>query len=132
MASHALKHLVDSKQCHSLCSPNMPFPSCCEPHYESEAKCKGFVRELKQRRRQRQQKRHLKIYLYFICATSRSFKLAQRLQKCELSRNQIGRSGVQVKKENEKFTVMRSRSPQNLKACRTLEERAEQTASRGD
>ena len=33
----------------------------------------------------------------------------------ELSRNQIGRSGVQVKKENEKFTVVRSRSPQNLK-----------------
>ena len=33
----------------------------------------------------------------------------------ELSRNQIGRSGVQVKKENEKFTVVRSRPPQNLK-----------------
>ena len=33
----------------------------------------------------------------------------------ELSRNQIGRSGVQVKKENEKFTVVRSRSLQNLK-----------------
>ena len=29
--------------------------------------------------------------------------------------NQIGRSGVQVKKGNEKFTVVRSRSPQNLK-----------------
>ena len=27
---------------------------------------------------------------------------------------QIGRSGVQVKEENEKFTVLRSRSPQNL------------------
>ena len=33
----------------------------------------------------------------------------------ELSRNQIGWSGEQVKKENEKFTVVRSRSPQNLK-----------------
>ena len=33
----------------------------------------------------------------------------------ELFRNQIGRSGVQVKKENEKFTVVRSSSPQNLK-----------------
>ena len=33
----------------------------------------------------------------------------------ELSRNQIGRSGVQVKKENENFTVVRWRSPQNLK-----------------
>ena len=32
----------------------------------------------------------------------------------ELSMNQIGRSGVQVKKENEKFTAVRSRSPQNL------------------
>ena len=32
----------------------------------------------------------------------------------ELSRNQIGRSGVQVNKENEKFTPVRSRSPQNL------------------
>ena len=21
---------------------NRPFPSCCEPHYESEAKCKAF------------------------------------------------------------------------------------------
>ena len=33
----------------------------------------------------------------------------------ELSRNQIGGCGVQVKNENEKFTVVRSRSPQNLK-----------------
>ena len=33
----------------------------------------------------------------------------------ELSRNQIGRSGVQVKKKNEKFTVVCSRSQQNLK-----------------
>ena len=31
-------------------------------------------------------------------------------KNAELSRNQIGRSGVQVKKENEKFTVVRSRS----------------------
>ena len=21
---------------------NRPFPSCCQPHYKSEAKCKGF------------------------------------------------------------------------------------------
>ena len=33
----------------------------------------------------------------------------------ELSRNQIGRSGVQVKNENEKFAVVLTRSPQNLK-----------------
>ena len=32
----------------------------------------------------------------------------------ELSRKQIGRSGVQVKKENEKFIVVLTRSPQNL------------------
>ena len=37
----------------------------------------------------------------------------------ELSRNQIGRSGIQVKKENEKFTVVRSRSPHfTLLFCR--------------
>ena len=33
----------------------------------------------------------------------------------ELSRNQIASSGVQVKKENQKFTAVRSRFPQNLK-----------------
>ena len=32
----------------------------------------------------------------------------------KLSRNQIGRSGVQVKKQNEKFTVLCSRRPQNI------------------
>ena len=32
----------------------------------------------------------------------------------ELLRNQIGRSGVQVKKENDIFTSLCSRSPQNL------------------
>ena len=37
-------------------------------------------RELKQRRRQRQRKRHPKIYFSFICATSRLFQLAQLLQ----------------------------------------------------
>ena len=38
-------------------------------------------RELKQRRRQRQRKRYLKIYPYFTCATSRLFQLAQLLKK---------------------------------------------------
>ena len=33
----------------------------------------------------------------------------------ELPRNQIGWSGIQVKKENEKITVVCSRSPRNLK-----------------
>ena len=25
---------------------NIPFPSCFEPHYESETKCKGFVMKI--------------------------------------------------------------------------------------
>ena len=41
-----------------------------------------------------------------------SFKLYTNRDK--LPRNQIGRSGVQVKKENEKFTVLCSRSPKHL------------------
>ena len=75
-------------------------------------------RELKQRRwqRHRQRKHHLKIYLYFICATSRDYFNSLNFYKNgELSKNQIGRSGVQVNKENENSTVMRSRSPRNLK-----------------
>ena len=35
-------------------------------------------------------------------------------RNCESQSNQIGRSGVQVKKENEKFAVVCSRSPQNV------------------
>ena len=83
----------------------------CSHHCAIPAPCN---RELKQRRRQRQRKR-ISIYLYFICATSRLFQHAQLLQNGELSRNQIDRSGVLVKKDNEKFTAVRSRSPQNLK-----------------
>ena len=44
-------------------------------------RCTEVFRELKQRRRQRQGKRYLKIYLYFTCATSRLFQLAQLLKK---------------------------------------------------
>ena len=73
------------------------------------------IRELKQRRRQRQRKRHPKIYLYFICATLLYFNSLNFYKNGELSRNQFGRSGVGVKKENEKFTVVRSRFPQTLK-----------------
>ena len=40
------------------------------------------------------------------------FKSFNFYKNDELSRNLIGRSGVQVKKENEKFIVVRSRSPQ--------------------
>ena len=66
------------------------------------------TRELKHRRRQRQRKRHPKIYFYFFFAISRLFQPAQLLQKWRtIRRNQIGRSGVQVDKENEKFTVVR-------------------------
>ena len=43
------------------------------------------------------------------------FNLFNFYKNGELSRNQIGRSGAEVKKENEKFTVVHSRSPQNLK-----------------
>ena len=43
-----------------------------------------------------------------------NFKSFTFYRNGELPRNQIGRSGVQVKKENEKFTVVYSRSLQNL------------------
>ena len=42
---------------------------------------RGIGSLIKQRRRQRQRKRHPKIYLYFVCATSQLFQLAQLLQK---------------------------------------------------
>ena len=39
--------------CHEICPVskflrmiNRPFPSCCEPHYESEAKCKVFIMKI--------------------------------------------------------------------------------------
>ena len=55
-------------------------------------------------------------YIFFSFVLLRDYFNSLSFYKTgELSRNQIGRSGVQVKKENEKFTVMRSRSPQNLK-----------------
>ena len=43
------------------------------------------------------------------------FNLFNLYKNGELSRNQIDRRGVRVKKENEKFTVLCSHSPQNLK-----------------
>ena len=61
------------------------------------------LKELKQRRRQRQRNLHLKITLHFLCTTSPLFQLVQILQKREPPRNQIGRSGVQDKKENGKI-----------------------------
>ena len=72
-----------------------------------------LTRDLKQRRRQRQRKLHLKIKIYFICATSRLSQLVQLLQKRRIT-EEPNRSGVQVKKEKKKFTVMYSRCPQNL------------------
>ena len=65
------------------------------------------IRELKQRRRQRQRKRHLKIYLYFICAFRDYLNSLDFYKNGKLSSNQIDRSGVQVKKENENFTAVR-------------------------
>ena len=42
------------------------------------------------------------------------FNLLNFYKNSELSSNQNGRHGVQVKKENEKFTVVCSRYPKNL------------------
>ena len=47
-----------------------------------------------------------------LCGYSNSFKL---YNVAELSWNRIGRIGVQAETENEKFAVICSRSPQNLK-----------------
>ena len=81
-----------------------------------------YVRELKRQRRQRQRKRHLKILtLYFcVCVCVCYFaNISTRYhgyfyRNGELPRNQIGRRGVQFKKENENFTVVCSRSLQNF------------------
>ena len=53
--------------------------------------------------------------LLHLCYFREYFNSLNFYKSGELSRNQIGRSGVQVKKENEKFTVVCSRSLQNLK-----------------
>ena len=71
-------------------------------------------RELKQRRRQRQRKRNPKMCLYSFVLLRDYFNSLNFYKNGQLSRNQIGRSGVQFKKEIEKFTVVRSRSPQYL------------------
>ena len=73
-------------------------------------------RDLKQPQRQHQRKRLLKIHVGVICATLRLFQFLQLVQ-CNLNipLNRFGRNGVQAKTENEKFAVMCSRSPQNLK-----------------
>ena len=52
--------------------------------------------------------------LFYSCYFAIIPKRSTSTKNDELSRNQIGRSGVQVNKENEKFTAVRSRSPQNL------------------
>ena len=61
----------------------------------------------------RQRKRYLKILLHFICFTSRLFQLIQLVQKQQTSQESNWRR-VRVKKENEEFIVVCSRSPQNL------------------
>ena len=56
------------------------------------------------------------ISLFHLCYFAIISNLSTLIYKNgELSRNQIGRSDVQVQKENEKFTVVRSLSPQDLK-----------------
>ena len=55
-------------------------------------------------------------YNFISCVLLRDYFNSLNLKRNgELFRNQIGRSSVQVKKENEKFTVVCSRSPQNIK-----------------
>ena len=65
-----------------------------------------LIRDLTNGRRQRQRKRHLKIYLFHLCyfaiVLTRS---TSTLVNEKLPMNQIGSSGVQVKKENENVTV---------------------------
>ena len=74
------------------------------------------TRELKHRRLQRSRKRHLKIKYNFnsFVLLWHYFNSFNFYRNGELPRNQIGRSGVKGKEDNEKFTVMCSRSPQNL------------------
>ena len=68
----------------------------------------------RKRRRQRQRKRHLN-YNFILSVLLRDyFNFFILYKNDELPRNQIGRNGVQVKKENEKFIVVCSRSPQIL------------------
>ena len=62
-----------------------------------------------------QRKRHLKIYLCFLLLRNYLKSLLINVYTNDkLPRIQIGRRGVQGKKENEKFTVLCSRSLQNL------------------
>ena len=66
-----------------------------------------------QPRRQRQRKRHLKIYVRVTCRTSRLFQFVQlvKYSRTILAKNWY-RNGVQVETENGKFAVMCSGSPQ--------------------
>ena len=58
-------------------------------------------RELEQRRRQRQRKRHLKYNFISFVLLRDYFNSFNFYRNGELPRNQIGRSDVQAKKENE-------------------------------
>ena len=72
-------------------------------------------RELKQRRRQRQRKHHLKIYLYFILCY---FTIISTRSTFTKMANYPGTKLVVVQATEEKhetFTVVRSLSPENLK-----------------
>ena len=64
-------------------------------------------RDLKQQRRQRQQKRHLKIERFYLCYFAIISSRPTFTETANYQRTiEIGRSGVQVKKESEKFTVL--------------------------
>ena len=75
---------------------------------------KPYIRELKQRRRQRQRKRHLDTEFISFMLLRDYVNSFNFYRNGELLRNEIGRGGVQVKRQNENFTVVCSRSPQNL------------------
>ena len=78
---------------------------------------RGYYIELTNARWQLQcqRKRHLKIYLCLLLLRNYlNSLLINFYTNDKLPRIQIGKSGVQVKKENETFTVLCSRSLQNL------------------
>ena len=60
-------------------------------------------------------KRHFKYNFISFVLLRHYFKSFNFYRNGELPRNKSGRSGVEVKKENEKFTVVCSPSPQCLK-----------------
>ena len=55
-----------------------------------------------------------KIASFYLCHFANISTHSTCIKSGKLPRNQIGRHGISVEKENEKFTVVCSRSPQSL------------------